>query len=496
MREYISKGCLTREEANQLREDQKNNLHCAYLHALFINGHLGFEQLRDLRNSQRCALQSEFMREKFIRGQVKLEYVDFPLFPNYITDGWLSLPEYRSLFTHQQDNLNAEHILQLYSDGYVSYEDARDLRPSQREALEVAEVRLQFINGEIPLEFIDLRIMYEYFKEGSLTLAYLEEYASQRLRQNLNSLFIRQLYLDGYLSFEEACDLQDSQREALASEENRVKFIAGKLLLEFVDAPHIQDCVDNHSFTLAEARMLSVSQKWALKSAEIREKVLTKKLALSLVEWPDIQSYIDHGCLTLKEAGNLSDEQRCNLNDENILALFVDGYLSYRQARDLGCFQAHALTQSDVIRERFKSGKLALEFVAIPTVQDYVDEGCLTLQEACALEFEQQWNLNSAVVRRLYQSRLLSFEEARGLKEGERGVLHHYSEKRDPKKPLTDIVKRVRNAAMIRRNVLTLFFTPIELPELAKVKIASMTGDLTVHDKAQSEVIAGRKFVG
>ena len=145
---------------------------------------------------------------------------------------------------------------------------------------------------------VEYPLIQKYVDKEHLTLQ-----AAQQLdwtsKKNLNSVGVRDLFLGGRLTFDQAKNLTLGQRSSFEKQDVRQRFKEGKLSLELVEYPLIQKYVDEEHLTLQEAQL-----GW--RSEENLNSV-------------GVRAAFDDQSLTFDLAKNLTDEQRFAFEEQDVL---------------------------------------------------------------------------------------------------------------------------------------------------------------------------------
>ena len=297
---------------------------------------ISVETALDLRDSQWKALRDNFIRERLIKGELDIAFVNYPFLQNHVDQEILTLEQAKRLVTEFDNQkidawiaenistrLRNENAREVIFANITSLETFTDLRSSQWDALKKDSIRERVITGELNIALVDYPFLQNYVNQKILTLEQAETLSTKLY--NEKSL---QLIATNNISVETALGLRKDQWDALDDDSIRGRVISGELDIAFVEAPFFQDFVNNDKLTHSQA------------------ETLLKRIV-----------------------------------DVEILKLIKTDVISVETALDLRDSQWKAL-RDDSIRDRFIKGELNIAFVDCDFLQDYVNQIKISLGDA------------------------------------------------------------------------------------------------------------------
>ena len=359
------------------------------------------ETFTDLRSSQWDALKNDSIRDRFIKGELNIAFVDCDFLQDYVNQNKLTREQAETLSTEFYNQeidfsdaweisrlLYCENFRKLIFDNVTSLETFTDLRSSQWEALDDDSIRERVITGELNIAFVDCPFFQDFVNQDKLTLEQAKGILNRCVyNEGRDRGFVKteviSLVKTGVISVETALDLRDSQWEALYDDSIRQRFIKGELNIAFVDYSILQDYVHQEILTFKQA-----------------ETLVTEFYNQKIYRWPWI-------------AENIS----MWLSNENARKVIFANITSLKKFCYLRSSEWDAL-DDDSIRDRVISGELNINFVECPILQLAVDDNRVDLNDAIRISRSER--TTSDKIQRLIYYGILSLDQYNRL------ASHHY----------------------------------------------------------------------
>jgi len=139
MQEYVNSGLLELAAIGSLTKQQKLNVNSAVARQLVVDGHLQYQEVLDLRDSQRVAFEDAAITDRFKAKKLSLQWVDLAVVQKCIDEGSLKQADMLNLTFNQLYILNSND-----------------------------EIRAQVQQGKLPLSLVEYPLVQQYVVDGFL----------------------------------------------------------------------------------------------------------------------------------------------------------------------------------------------------------------------------------------------------------------------------------------------------------------------------------------
>lgn len=281
---YLDKKKLTDDQAKALSK----RLHDEKILELIDTNVISAEIALDLRDTQCLCLSNDSIRQRLIKGELDIAFVDYSFLQDYVNEKILTLDQAKTLST-EFDNQKIGYFSAKRLSTWLKNENARKVIfaniTSLRILLEIRgrtqwealihddSIMDRVISGELDIAFVDYPLLQQFVNQNKLTLAQAETLSTEFYNQEIDYLDawrisrllycenFRKLIFDNVTSLETFTDLRWSQWDALDDDSIRDRFIRGELNINFVDCPTLQLAVDDNRVDLNFAIWISRSDR-------------------------------------------------------------------------------------------------------------------------------------------------------------------------------------------------------------------------------------------
>jgi hypothetical protein len=421
---YVDQKTLTPEQA----EKHWFKLQHKDIRELIDTDVISMETALNLRDSQRNALTNDkSIRQRVISRELNIAFVDCPVLQNYVNQKKITLE--RALdFTESlifkelvPKKINSLHwfLNALIESGTITFERALKLGHNEIKNIESKSVQELIEHGVINMESA---LNLSYGQREALTDN--ESIKERVIKRELHINVAHRPYLQELLN--QGLVFIGQQRDQIMyfDEKTNQDTILIEWLQPKLEPSHIRTLILEKKISLTELFSLTQEQYNSLSDESIQKRLIEGRLDIRSFLSPFLEQCVEQGFITSDQAMDLHREFDFNIDyrNENIRKLILHGVLKFEAAPHITGNQIRAL-EDPKIMQQVLTGELNILLCNYPFLQDWVNNGYTTVEQASGMHSHQREDLEKTHIGTLITKKIITFNDFMDLDSSQRHEL-------------------------------------------------------------------------